>query len=302
MFKQLSQSDARTDSDNQTQERSQAESTQPSPEALEHLPEQYNGWIQLDVDLDEQEARYARKGATHVSGAYTRITIAGGTCRRTDRSRWRVIKESFDKWGDRQSSTHWDTTDSDPEEAFERAWGNATRKMDRHDPPEAFDEWPSLPDEVGNWTLETDEFKASQWVAPNGEAITVNRTDIEGRYAGHTRLYSATWTAPDDYEGAGPARVEFVTDGLHAGTVDTALAAMEANPHGLTNSDAAAVLPNLHGVGPAKTRAFQLAGIRSQSVLKDYTNETESNSTMDWPAERTKLIDKTLTSTIRDAL
>jgi hypothetical protein len=295
MFKEI------TTTEKQQTDESTPDVSDPSPDALEALPEQYNGWIRHSVDADDQEVQYVRAGATHVSGDVTRLTLAAGTSRQKDRPRWRVIREPFDKYGDRQSSTSWEYTSSDPEKAFQRAWTSAKKKMDIRSPSEDFEDWPCVPETVGGWELSEDDFKVSRWDAPSGESITVRRTDIQSRYAGASRLYSATWAAPEGYTGPGPSEIEFVTDALHVETVDAACAAMTANPHGLTNSDAAAVLPDIHGIGPSKGRQFQLAGVDSVATLQAIVDDTGVNAT-DWNRKQEEIAEKALTKQIRNAL
>lgn len=260
-----------------------------------------NGWERQVVDRKEGEVQFMRKGSTHVSGAYERLSISKREISNTVHTEWRVYTESLDEYGNRvntgSSSRH---SDKSSPAAFERALSSARRKMERHGGTEAYDGNHQIPQSVGKWELDTNTFELTKWIAPTGETITVERVDIKGYYGGSTRQYAAYWETNSGYTGPGPDSITFVDDGLHADTTTTAIVAMESNPHGLTQSEAAAVLPEVHGIGVAKTRKLQLAGVTSRDELRDTLAANDVSAPDDWNRYRSALYEATVTTAVRD--
>lgn len=259
-----------------------------------------NGWERTVVDPTEGQIQFMRKSSTHVSGAYERLSISKRKTSNTGRTEWRVYTESLDEYGDRvssgRSSRH---TDKSSPAAFERALSSARRKMERHGGTEPYDGEHQIPQSVGGWELDTNSFELTRWVAPTGETISVERVDIKGFYGGSTRYYEASWGANSGYAGPGPDSITFVDEGVHADTITTAIVAMKANPNGLTQSKGAAVLPEIHGIGVAKTRKLQLTGICSRDELISILDDDLSAPT-DWNRYRSALFEATVMTSIRD--
>lgn len=220
------------------------------------IPEAVHGWTLSEVS--EDHAEWWRTGSTHVRGEYQRHAIRRYT---RDGTRWNVTHSAIDQFGNVvnsrtvfQKKTTFDGTDYGS-----WALGRAISRMKKRPGDGTFTQKPTIPDNIGKWSLKTDSPTEWVWSARNSQ-VRVQRVGVASGYCTSSAQYSTTVSTRE-------SEVDIAENTPAARALRAAVRCMEATPDGIFD-ESWSPLQRVTGIGPAKAIQLQALGITNAPELQ----------------------------------
>jgi len=216
------------------------------------------GWERFSDD-DSTICTYWRKGSTHVSGAYTCLTLSESRAGNLS-----LHVTNYDEFGNRKSG-HQITQRRRKHKNW--IWDLATDHMKEYPAAEGFDERPALPTKVGPWTATSTEYRLTRW-EHNSEPIALELTQ-SGRRSGHsfsTRYFDIVYQSTDGE----PWTV--ATDIPSTSAYQIATHILETIEAPVTTlSDTTEHLRELDGIGSVRGRILVALGVTTKKAVRAAT-------------------------------
>lgn len=238
-------------------------------------------WV---LTKDEEESKHWWKaGSNRASASFTRLRV------RKSGNRWFTSVTDFNAYGFSKGSTRLFKSRRDHDKR-EWALNKAVEYMQNHPGTRVFTGKPTLPEQIGEWELETADRNEWEWVA--GEhSLRVEESGYTSRYKGGSWKFDVIYTGPDADE------TVVLTDARHAAAIECAVRCMEASEAAQIKPDPPVnSLQSVTGVGPAKALHFQLLGVTTPAELRHALNDDTL------PHEIDAAFEKHVSSVIRSGL
>jgi len=253
------------------------------------IPDAVHGWTLVTVDSDAVE--WWKTGSTHISADYQKLRVSLSSSIGDREPQWRVRESSIDEYGNSVSSKQLFQKRELIEDYDYGEWAiqRAKRHMEKHPGNDAFDEKPSIPEEIGRWECSESGLQAWEWESPHAE-IRVEQSDIQEGYCKTSVRYTTTVSVESgDF---------VVADGTVSGqAIRAAVRCVESIPNGYVDEEWSE-LENIRGVGPAKATKFRALGLTSREDLRDAIQSEFPNT----DPEFSRQLEIVLTTMIRDEL
>lgn len=192
-----------------------------------------------------------KSGSNHVNGSYTTLYV------KCMASHWVVTVKSVNAYGLTESAKTIQRTRRDQPDAEDRVLERAREYMMKHPAERPFVGKPSLPDDVGNWSLVREDTREWSWTA--GE----HRLDVD--HSGFTNTGGSRHHLV--YRHGGDER-RILEDTVTVRAIRSAERCMVTTPSGKIGApEIIGELETIPGIGPSKALDLQLLGIPNVSAL-----------------------------------